>query len=170
MTGSLISVGKLGKPHGLSGAFRFLLHRELKNKKKTPKYFLLKKGSNPAPYFIKQIEWNGFNEGFINFEEVTTPEQAKQLAGTELLMYENEVNTLFRKDADDLSYLNNFKVIDQAFGYIGTVSEMIESPGQTLLSIAEKNIMIPLVDDFIVEINKRKKEILLDLPEGLLDL
>ena len=65
-----ISVGKLGKPHGLSGAFRFLLHRELKSKKKFPNHFFILQKGNFLPWFIKEIEWLGFDSGFILFEEI----------------------------------------------------------------------------------------------------
>ncbi len=48
----------------------------------------------------------------------------------------------------------------------------MERPAQTLLSIVYggEEVLIPLVDDFIVDIKPRKKELYLDLPEGLLNL
>lgn len=169
MTEPTISVGRLGKPHGLSGAFRFLLTRELKSKGKQPKYLLVGKGGSPIPFFIKTIEWYGLNEGFINFEEITTPEGAKQYSGSELLVYEKDM-ALFKKVSSDFSYLTGYKAADKTEGEIGTIEEVVESPGQILLSITGRNVMIPLVDDFVVGINKRKKEIMFNLPEGLLDI
>ncbi len=165
-----ISVGKLGKPHGLSGAFRFFLDREFKSKNKLPAHFLLDIKGNFMPWFVKTIEWTGFNEGFILFEEVSSPEKGKQYTGIELCLSEKDIATYFKKDADSLEYLKGFKAIDETEGEIGIIEEVVENPGQVLLSINKdgNEIMIPFVEDFIVSLNKRKKEIILSLPEGLL--
>lgn len=171
MAESYISVGKLGKPHGISGAFRFLLQRELKNKKKNPPYFLLASGKNATPHFIKTIEWHrAKNEGTIAFEEIKTPEEAKQYSGSELQLMEKDVESFFKKEAEGPEYLVGYMAVEETQGAIGTIDEIIESPGQILLNIESRDLLIPLVDEFIVKINKRKKEIILDLPEGLLDL
>jgi 16S rRNA processing protein RimM len=166
-----ISVGKLGKPHGLSGAFRFFLDRELKSKNKAPAHFLLNLKGSFMPWFIKSIEWGGFSEGFIVFEEITSREKGKQYAGIELYLSEKDINTYFKKDADSLDYLKGYKAIDEAEGEIGVIEEVVENPGQLLLSVIKNGteIMIPFVEDFVVNLNKRKKEIVLSLPEGLID-
>ena len=165
-----ISVGKIGKPHGLSGAFRFFLDRELKSTNKIPGHFLLDMKGNFMPWFITSVEWTGFNEGYILFEEISSPEKGKQYTGTELCLSEKDISTYFRKDALSLDYLTGYKVIDEEEGELGLIEEVVENPGQVLLSINHqgKEIMIPFVEEFIVTLNKRKKELILSLPEGLL--
>ena len=164
-----ISVGKIGKPHGLSGAFRFFLDRELKSKNKLPGHFLLNLKGNFMPWFITTMEWTGFNEGYILFEEVSSPEKGKQYTGSELCLSEKDISTYFKKDALSLDYLVGYKVTDETDGELGVIEEVVENPGQVLLSIKKdgKEIMIPFVEDFILDLNKRKKEITLSLPEGL---
>ncbi len=164
-----ISVGKLGKPHGLSGAFRFFLDRELKNKNKFPGHFLMNLKGNFTPWFISSIEWIGFNEGFILFEEVASPEKGKLYIGTEICLGEKDISAYFKKDAQSLGYLNGYMVIDEVEGELGIIQEVVENPGQVLLSISKdgQEIMIPFVEDFVVSLNKRKKELVVSLPEGL---
>lgn len=171
MAESYISVGKLGKPHGISGAFRFLLHRELKSKKKNPPYFILSSGKNAAPHFIKAMEWHGVkNEGTIAFEEISTPEEARQYSGSELQLMEKDVESFFKVEEQGPEYLIGYMALGETGENIGRIDEIMESPAQVLLHIENKDLLIPLVDEFIVKINKRKKEIILDLPIGLLDL
>jgi len=164
-----ISVGKLGKPHGLSGAFRFFLDRELKSRNKVPAHFLLNLKGSFMPWFIKTIEWTGFNEGFVLFEEVSSPEKGKQYTGTELFLSEKDITAFFKKDAESLDYLKGYKAIDETEGEIGIIEEVVENPGQVLLSVNKdgKEVMIPFVEDFVISLNKRRKEIILSLPEGL---
>ena len=167
-----ISVGKLGKPHGISGAFRFYMQRELKSSKKTPNHFLVMEKGNLLPWFITKIDWIGFNEGFIWFEEIVTPEKAKLYSGRELFLSEKEVNIYFKKDSGSYTELLGYKTINETGEAIGIIEEIIENPGQILLAIKNENkeVLIPLVDEFIVALDRKKKEIILNLPEGLLDL
>lgn len=165
-------VAKLGKPHGISGAFRFYLLRGLKSKNKFPKHFLVQEKGSLSPWFVIKTEWLGFEEGFIWFEEVTTPEKAKLYSGRELYLGEKEVAAYFKKDSNDYNFLIGYTATDETLGQVGTVSEIIENPGQVLIAVksGESEALIPMVEEFIVEINKKKKELLLNLPEGLLDL
>ncbi len=167
-----ISVGKLGKPHGVSGAFRFLLHRELKQTKKFPRYFLIEDKGSYLPWFVKDIEWLGFSDGFIWFEEITTPEKARLYSGRELHLPEKDVASLFKKDAGEYDDILGYTAIDETMGEIGIITEMIENPGQILclIKLGDRETYIPFVDDFIMEVNNRKKQILFSLPDGLLDI
>ncbi len=172
MTESYISVGKLGKPHGIRGAFRFLLHRELRSKGNMPSHFILRQKGSHLPFFISQLEWTGFNEGIVLFEEISTPEKAKLFNGSELLLDEKTVNRLFKKTLNDFDYLTGCMALDEFGDDIGTIEAIEETPGQLMATINCKGkvVLIPLADDFIVSTDKRKKQITLSLPDGLLDL
>lgn len=172
MAESYISVGKLGKPHGLSGAFRFLLTSELKSKKKTPKYFMIEQRGSFLPWFVSKIEWLGFNDGFISFEEITSVEKAKENTRKELFLTEKDFDLLFKRNAEGLNYLIGYKASEEKQGELGIIEDIIENPGQVLCLVKQdgNELVIPLVDEFILSINKRKKEIIFNLPIGLLDL
>ena len=55
---------------------------------------------------------------------------------------------------------------------LGTITEMIEQPHQLLakIFIDNKEVLIPLNEATLLEINRKKKEVVVDLPEGLLDV
>lgn len=167
-----IPVGKLGRPHGISGAFRFQLTRTLKSNKKLPKYFLLEDKGRMTPYFVSSVEFQSWDEGLLKLEGIDAPETAKKFSGTALYLKEKDVAILFNKDAESVDYLVGYQLIDETAGNIGTIEELMETPAQLLAVIkgAKKEYTIPLAEDWIVEINKRKKEIRMDLPDGLLDL
>ncbi|MES2621806.1 MAG: ribosome maturation factor RimM [Bacteroidota bacterium] len=172
MAEQFISVGKLGKPHGISGAFRFLLHRELKSKKKFPSHFMIQQKGSFLPWFIIAVEWLGFSEGFILFEEISTPEKAKLYSTSELFLSEKSVESFFKKHVSGINYLVGYKAMEEKEGEIGIIEEVIENPGQILCLVKRgfDEIMIPLVDEFVSKIDKRKREITFKLPEGLLEL
>ena len=167
-----IPIGKLIKPHKLSGAFRFFVDRDLKSKKRVPEHFMLNINGNYLPWFVKDIEWIAAGEGIILFEDVSTPEKAKQYAGSELFLSESEITQYFKSESKTIDYLIGYSVLLKDKSELGHIEEIFETPGQTLLSIKHdgKEILIPFVADFVVKINKPKRELILDLPEGLVEL
>ena len=55
---------------------------------------------------------------------------------------------------------------------LGEILEIIEQPHQLLcrLEINSKEVLVPLHDEFLNKIDHRKKQVIVTLPEGLLDI
>ncbi len=64
------------------------------------------------------------------------------------------------------------EVFQQSGELIGTVDEILKSPGQDLLSVsrAAGRVLIPMVKQIIIEIDVLAKKIIVNPPEGLLDV
>jgi 16S rRNA processing protein RimM len=65
-----------------------------------------------------------------------------------------------------------FRVVDQRLDDIGTVHSIIENTAQPLFEIykGDKQILIPMIDEFILQVNRTSKELHLNTPVGLVDL
>jgi 16S rRNA processing protein RimM len=68
--------------------------------------------------------------------------------------------------------VKGFTVIDTVHGRIGTLVKVMDLPRQSLLQIAfnDKEILVPLVDEVIVKVDRKKKELHIHAPEGLIDI
>lgn len=163
-----ISVGILRKPHGLSGAFNFSLTRELKSVKKHPAHFFIEGKGGFIPYFIVSFDLKDMFTGLLTFEDIDSVEKAKQMTGCELYLDEKTVGSLFKKDQDDYGFLIGYAAWDGERA-LGTVAAIEEMPGQVLavIDMAGEEVMVPLADDLVAEVDKRKKKIVFELPEGL---
>ena len=66
----------------------------------------------------------------------------------------------------------NFKIIDKKLGEVGTIIGFNTQTVQSLIEVKTetKNILIPVHDHIIVKLDKKNKSIMVDLPEGLIDL
>ena len=66
----------------------------------------------------------------------------------------------------------NFNIIDKKEGEIGYVQEIDFNRPQTLLIIKnnENSLLVPFVEEFIVNINQKNKTIYVDLPENLIKI
>jgi 16S rRNA processing protein RimM len=64
------------------------------------------------------------------------------------------------------------QVFLQSNQLIGEVDEIVKLPGQDLLSVAKngKKVLIPMVKKIIISIDVSAKKIVVDPPEGLLDV
>ena len=71
-----------------------------------------------------------------------------------------------------LSYLNDFTVIDRTKGEIGKISQIDDYAGNIVITVLyqSKEVLIPLSDSIIDEIDEPQKILRLDVPEGLIDL
>jgi len=66
-----------------------------------------------------------------------------------------------------------FKAEDLHKGEIGIIKEVNDQTSQPVVKIntnENKEVMIPLVDDFLIKLERNKKKIIFNLPEGLIDL
>ena len=69
--------------------------------------------------------------------------------------------------------ITGFKAEDLKYGKIGIIEGVNDQTSQPLVlvkGIDNNQIMIPLVDDFLVEVSRDKKKIIFNLPEGLINL
>jgi len=65
-----------------------------------------------------------------------------------------------------------YKVIDLNRGEIGVISAINDTTSQALFEIDfnGKQILIPMNDEFIHKLNKEEKQLVVNTPEGLIDL
>jgi 16S rRNA processing protein RimM len=67
--------------------------------------------------------------------------------------------------------LIGFNVVDQTGQQVGKVSDIMENPANDILIISDgdKEHLIPLVDDFVTLFDFEKKQVTINLIDGLID-
>jgi 16S rRNA processing protein RimM len=173
MAESFISVGTLGKPHGISGAFRFSLALELKDAGNFPKVLFIDQKGSPLPYFVASVTVsdNG-EEGIISFEEVTTREATRSIANSELLLKEKDVDRYFEEEEEDeWLALIGYTLQGEDGTVLGEITNVIDNTIQpvAVFSLNGNEIMVPLAEELIVEIDDEKEVVILRIPEGLIE-
>ena len=124
-----------------------------------------------VPFFIDQATLHKDKFLRVKFEDVDSEVEADNLIGSEIYL---PLNMLPKLEGNQFYYheIVGFKVIDQRLGDIGTIHSIIENTAQPLFEIykGDKQILIPMVDEFILQVNRTTKELLLNTPVGLVDL
>ena len=124
-----------------------------------------------VPFFIKSCQLHKSTLLRINFEDVNTEEDAIDLIGADLYL---PLNLLPKLKGTQFYFheITGFHVKDVNFGSVGTVKSVNDNTAQALFIIDHKGkeVLVPINDDFIKEVNRETKTILLDTPEGLIDI
>ena len=123
------------------------------------------------PFFFERFDFVKDNIFRVKIEGVDSEEDARTL------MKKNCFLPLeFLPKLEDHQFyfheITGFKAIDTELGEIGTIQSVIEGGAQDIFQIQSpkgKEILLPVVDDFIVEVDKKNKQITFNTPEGLVD-
>lgn len=164
------SIGKLSATHGVKGE---LLLQHCLGKKTSLKglevLFIEVMKEEMLPYFIQSARIKSAEEIYIKLDGVDTREAAQKLAQKEVWLTEEEFHKYASKSSPFT--LLGFHLVNEGED-IGEVLEVIEHPHQLLLRINlnGKEALIPVHEETLQKIDKRKKQAFLTLPDGLLDL
>ncbi|MBX2931580.1 MAG: 16S rRNA processing protein RimM [Chitinophagaceae bacterium] len=124
---------------------------------------------NYIPYFISSVKAKNITESWIKLEGVDNKEMAHKLISKKVWLTEEDFRKQVAKQA--AIKLLDYTIIDNKT-VIGSVQKVIEQPHQILLSTLYNNneALIPLNEATLLKINHTKKEIHVQLPDGLLEI
>lgn len=165
-----IQTGKLAASHGLEGEM-VLIHSLGKKSsfKNIEAIFIEEHTGSYIPYFIEAVKIKNDAESLVKFEGVNSKEMATKLLQKKVWLLKND----FEKAVNTSSSLSllGFAVFNEEKN-IGTVNEVIEQPHQVLLQINfnSKEALIPLHEKTLIKIDRKKKEVYVTLPDGLLEI
>ncbi|OBX23101.1 MULTISPECIES: ribosome maturation factor RimM [Bizionia] len=127
--------------------------------------------NNLVPFFIESSQLHKSDLLRVRFEDVDTEADADSLIKCDIYL---PLDLLPKLEGDKFYYheIIGFKVTDVNFGNVGIITSINDTTAQALFEIDKDGteILIPMNDAFIVKVDKANKEIILDTPEGLIDL
>lgn len=164
---------KIGK---LAGSFGFKGHVILKHSlgKKTAlkglkHIFIEEMKDSFIPYFIESASAKSDEEVMLKIEGIDTKEQGHAIIQKEAWLTEEDFKKYSSRSAP-ISFLG-YTIMEEGLE-IGEVIEVIEQPHQVLCKVIYKGkeALIPIHEGSLAGIDKRKKQIHVILPDGLLDI
>lgn len=164
------SIGKLVATFGVGG--ELILRHELGKKtalKGLETLYLEDRKEELLPYFIESARAKTDQELYIKLENIDTKEAAQKLVQKQVWLEEEAFHQYAGKSAP-ISLLG-FHIIDNGTD-IGEILEVIEQPHQVLcrIDLDGKEALIPIHQETLQKIDQHKKQVLVELPDGLLDI
>ncbi|MCM1531785.1 MAG: ribosome maturation factor RimM [Bacteroides sp.] len=162
-------LGKIVRTSGLKGeVFAFFDVDNLSDYQDLDSVFVEIKGKL-VPYFIEsvQIRHNGV---VLRFEE-TDLEKAQAMVGYTLYL---PLDTLPPLTGNKFYYheVKGFEVVDKEHGSLGHLREVMDNAAQAVLCVEHpsgKEVMIPLVDEFLQSLDRENKVMHVQAPAGLVE-
>jgi 16S rRNA processing protein RimM len=170
MAVNYINIGKLVASFGVQGDLILQHHLGKKTSLKgLEAIFVEMVKDEMLPYFIQSAKIKSDDEIYLKLEGVDTKEAAQQLRQKEIWLTTEE----FQKYAAKTSKLTllDFHIINEGVD-IGPILEIIEHPHQMLarIDLNGREALIPLHEESLAKIDKKKKQVHVVLPDGLLDV
>ncbi len=163
-------LGKVIKTYGYKGELIIHLDTDDPDAYEKLKLFFLNMEQSLVPWFINNIDING-DLATVKIDDISTLERARELVGLEVYLPLDRLGKLKEKQFYFHEVIG-YKAIDEEHGNIGEVTEILERPEQEVLRIIRegREILVPLADEMIKNIDRKGKVIYLTTPPGLIDL
>ena len=164
-------LGKIVSKYSFKGELLIRVETDDINSLVKLKKFFIEVDNSLIPFFIKKCSVHKSSLLRVKFEGVDTEIKANELLKKNIYLPKK----LLPKLKGDKYYFHeiiNFEIIDNKIGNIGVVIGFNTQTIQSLIEVktADKKILIPVHDDIILNVDKKNKLIITDLPEGLMDL
>lgn len=164
-------LGKITKTSGYQGNLVFFFDVDDINYYKDLEAVFVDVHGEIIPFAIQSVNIKSSNSAYVKLEDLDSEEEALALVGTDLLL---PLSYLPPLTGNKFYYheIIGFEVFDKIAGNIGTINEVIDKGPQDILSIRHqgKEILLPVTDTIIREVDRKNKKLTVEAPEGLINL
>jgi len=167
---SYYKIGLVMKPHGLKGEVTISLDDSSIDFANLESIFIEEQDNRLVPFFISSTSVRG-EKAFVKFDDIDTIEQALKISKKALYLPKSARPKSGRGEFYD-DEIQGFEVADELHGVLGAVTDVIQTGANRLLAVDYngKEVLIPINSPLIISINKSKRKISVNLPDGFLDI
>lgn len=160
-TEQVISIGKITRTHGKRGEVQCLMSNEYWDNADA-NFLILNINNILVPFRVTDWRGKGSDSLIFQIAGITNEQEAQQLIGCQAYMLKSDIC----EEEDILptwQSLMGYRVVDRDQGELGVITYVDESTINTLVTL-DNNQLIPLHEDFIIEIQQDKQQITICLP------
>lgn len=167
-----VKVGFVQKPHGIHGELVIRFQEEFYETMEESPNLFLEIDNLLVPFFISEdgLRFKSGESVIAKLEWIDTDKKAKDLCGLSVFVDQDDIIEF--EDEMSPHSLVGYQLFGEELGLIGIINEVHDFAGNLLLSVVYqgKEAMIPLNEDLILRLDEDKREIELQIAEGLFDL
>lgn len=163
-----VAVGKLRRPHGVHGEIIMDVYTDFPERLR-PRMQLYA-GESRQPLTLTHRRWHQ-DSLLVTFEGYSTPEGVGELRNLVLYLPSEELPSLPEGEYYH-HQLIGLDVVDEAGDLLGRVSEILETGANDVLVVLPetgREILLPFIDEVLLDINLPERRIRVHLLPGILD-
>lgn len=172
MSGSneTILIGKVSATHGVRGQLRITsFSGEIDSFIALRSVLLKKPGGGMEPFAVAGVKAHG-KKVLLSLKDYTNINEVLQLVGREVYVLRDQLPVL----SDDEFYwcdLLGLQVITEDGEILGELVDIISTGSNDVYVVqGQREILIPALDDIVLDVDRSAGRMTVSLPEGLLDL
>lgn len=162
--------GNVVKTHGFKGELGLKLDVDFPEDYSNLESVFVELNNELIPFFFERFQLNKKGLAIVKLEGVDSEEEASQLLKAELYL---PLAILPPLEGTKFYFheVIGFKAIDKNYGLLGKITEINDSTAQPIMTIIDGDyeILVPVIDEFILALDREKGEMTIDTPEGLVD-
>lgn len=169
------NIGNTSKPHGINGEISVSIDVECDMGIGSCVIFNI--DGIYVPFFIETIRPKSANAYLIKFKNINTENEALELSNKELYIPKTDLpDGIFDDNDDEGMYAEDFigfNVFTTQNERLGVITDFDDSTENVLFMVErpdESIFYIPIVDEFIVSVDTDEKTVIMELPQGLVEL
>lgn len=124
-----------------------------------------------VPFFIESSSLHKNDFLRVHFEDINSETDAENLLGSDLYL---PLNMLPKLSGNKFYFheVIGFQVEDKRLGNVGEIQSINDTTAQPLFEVTKDGveILIPMIDHFLVKVDRENKKVIMDLPEGLIEM
>lgn len=160
----LHSIGRVAGKHGFNGEIALHIDQnQYLSQIKKGNFLFIDFDGKGVPFLIESVKSNAT---VVRLEYVVNPEEATELTGRSVSV-ESQTGSEYKSEFNFVGY--SLIAGEQVIGKV-TVVELYPAGEMMTVITNGTEILIPLVESWIVSVNEEAGELVMDLPEGLTEL
>lgn len=167
----IVHIGHFAKPHGIKGEINLILSKDVSFDEWDEPYIVCEMDGILVPFYIEEYRYKSDTALFVKLENIDSDETAREFVKREVYC---PPEVIMPDDEDTLTWKHfiGYKVFDNKHGYLGEITDVEESTINILLVINYKDseVLIPAAEELILSADHDKRQLMVEVPEGLLDL
>jgi 16S rRNA processing protein RimM len=167
----LILLGKIIKVHGYGGSVMISLEQYLPEEIPDMEWVFIEIDEKPVPFFVSSFKEHASGNIILKFDGYDSSEVMTEFIGCRILINMEEMKD--KKGIPPQAILTGFKLFDRSENYVGLIQKVLSLPMQYMLVLHDdegRELLIPLKDDWLIKIDKDEKTIIMDLPDGIIQV
>jgi 16S rRNA processing protein RimM len=164
-------LGKIAKKFSFKGEVLIYLDTDEPELYEDMESVFVEFNKNLVPFFIENSNLHKGDFLRVKFEDVDSEADADEIIGCEIYL---PLNMLPKLEGNKFYFheVIGFEIEDQRLGVFGKIVSINDTSAQPLFEVVNGSveILVPMIDQFLVKIDRENKKVIMNLPEGLVEM
>jgi 16S rRNA processing protein RimM len=164
-------LGKIAKKFSFKGEVLIYLDTDEPELYENMESVFVEFNKNLVPFFIENSSLHKNDFLRVQFEDVDSEEEADSILNCDVYL---PLSMLPKLEGNKFYFheVIGFEIEDKRLGVFGKIVSINDTTAQPLFEVVngEVEMLIPMVDHFLVKIDRENKKVIMDLPEGLVEM